>query len=270
MIKCNDWPVGVCTWSLGNDFDSISALRKETNLNHIHLAVSPALDNNGKNYLSKVQNDAWKVTATMIDFPQEDYSSLESIRTTGGVVPDDCWQDNKKRIIDAIDITAQLGVRYLEFHLGFLNDTNAGKLRDRAGLLADTAGKRQIILLMETGQETAGQLCQFLEELSHPSIGVNFDPANMILYDKGNPIEAVHTLAPWIKHVHIKDALRPQRPGTWGIETAWGNGQVNPQAFLTALKQVGFAGALAIERESGNTRFEDIKLAAEVLANFSQ
>jgi sugar phosphate isomerase/epimerase len=96
-------------------------------------------------------------------------------------------------------------------------------------------------------------------------MGVNFDPANMILYDKGDPIEAVRVLAPWIKHVHIKDAIRTKTPGQWGAEVPWGDGQVNSGAFLKVLRKVGFAGVLAIEREAGDDRVGDIKLAVERL-----
>lgn len=83
------------------------------------------------------------------------------------------------------------------------------------------------------------ELRRFLEELNHPALAVNFDPANMILYDKGNPIEALQTLSPWIKHVHIKDAIRTQTPGTWGPEVPWGSGQVGGEKFLKTLKKIG-------------------------------
>jgi len=99
-------------------------------------------------------------------------------------------------------------------------------------------------------------------------LGVNFDPANMILYDKGNPVEAVSVLAPWIKHVHIKDALRTKTPGTWGTEVVWGTGEVNSTEFLKVLKRAGFNGALVVEREAGNDRFGDIKSAIDKLRMF--
>lgn len=272
MIKCNDWPISVCTWSLGNDLDKISTLAEQTKLSHVHLAVSPALDENGKNYLSKVQSQSWDITATMIDFPQEDYSTPESIKVTGGIVPDQYWDDNRKKVFDAVDLTAQLGVKFLSLHFGFLDLTDPGcakKLYDRAKTLADKASQKNVQLLMETGQETAAELRQFLEELNHPALAVNFDPANMILYNKGDPIQAVQTLTPWIKHVHIKDALRTQTPGTWGLEVPWGDGQVNPDKFLNTLKQINYTGALAIEREAGDDRLGDIKLAIERLSRYS-
>jgi len=272
MIKCTDWPISVCTWSLGNDFDKIGALREQTQLSHINFALSPALGENGENYLSRVQKERWTITATMIDFPQEDYSTLESIKATGGIVPDQYWENSRKRIFDAIDITSRLSVKYLLLHFGFFghtNDESAREFCNRVKLLADTAGNRQTMLLMETGQETADELRQFLEELNHPALGVNFDPANMILYDKGDPIKAVHTLAPWIRHIHIKDAIRTQTPGTWGLEVPWGTGQVGSTEFLKTLKQMDFTGALAIEREAGDNRPGDIKTAVDALTSFT-
>ena len=74
-------------------------------------------------------------------------------------------------------------------------------------------------------------------------------------------------LAPWIKHIHIKDATRTTKPGTWGAEVPWGDGQVGTEAFLNVLKEIGFEGVLAIEREAGDDRFGDIKLAAERLSS---
>ena len=255
MIKHENWPIGVCTWSLGNDFAKISELRKQTGLECIHLGLDGAMPDDIEN---------WTITATMIGFAQEDYSTLETTRATGGIVPNDCWDENKKHVAEGIEKTSQLGAKYLEFHFGFIDDTDA-ELLDKVKLLADAAGEKGVTLLMETGQETAGQLKRFLEKLDHPAVGVNFDPANMILYGKGNPADAVRVLSPWIKHVHIKDAVAADTPGAWGTEVAWGNGQVNPAVFLAALKEFGFDGALAIEREAGADRIEDIKLAIERL-----
>ena len=271
MIKCIDWTIGICTWSLGNDFDRIGALAERTGLSHINLGIAPALGKKGKKYLSTIQKKGWNITATMMSFPQEDYSTLESIKTTGGIVPDRYWEENQKRLIDAMDITVRLGVKYLAFHFGFLEHSGkqAKIFSDRVKLLADAASDRGVMILMETGQETASELRQFLEEIDHPALGVNLDPANMILYDKGNPIEAANTLAPWIKHIHIKDALRTKVPGTWGQEVPWGTGQVGGTEFLKTLKRINFTGALAIEREAGESRDNDIKTAIDALKNFA-
>jgi L-ribulose-5-phosphate 3-epimerase len=264
MIRCSDWPIGVCSWSLGNDFDKIG----QTGLGCVHLAIAPALGADRDGYLAKVAKNNLTITATMINFPQEDYSTLESIKATGGIVPDGCWQANRKMTFEAIKLTAELEVKYLSMHFGFI-ELKSKKLLDRAKMLADKAGEHNVTLLMETGQESADELRDFLDKLNHPALCVNFDPANMILYNKGNPIEAVKVLSPWIRHVHIKDALRTKKPGQWGTEVVWGTGEVNAAEFLKTLKRTGFAGALAVEREMGDDHLGDIKTAVNMLRQFN-
>ncbi len=136
-------------------------------------------------------------------------------------------------------------------------------------MLADAAKRKKVMILMETGQENAETLREFLEELSHPALGVNFDPANMILYGKGDPILALETLAQWVKHVHIKDAQRSSVPGKWGREVPWVEGDFDNDEFLRTLNRIGYQGALAIEREAGAKRLEDIKKTAELLQQYS-
>ena len=273
MIKCGDWPVGVCSWSLQTDVAGVAEAMNRLGIGHVHLAVRPAVQERGNDYLAAVRKQSWTISSTMIDFPQEDYTTLESIKATGGIGPDEYWQDNLHLFLDAVEVTAQLGVKYLSMHAGFIDDSQAeytGKFYDRIKHLADAAGRKQIMLLTETGQESAHQLRRFLQELNHPAVGVNFDPANMLLYDKGEPIEAVRLLKPWIKHIHIKDAIRTKQPGTWGTEVPWGQGQAGGDAFLKTLREIGFQGVLAIERESGDDRFGDISLAVERLSGFSE
>ena len=271
-MDCKGWPIGVCSWSLQTDIAGVADAMAKMGVGHVHLAVRPALEAGGNDYLNQVKSQNWNISATMIDFPQEDYSTLERIKVTGGIVPEEFWQRNKKLFMDAVEATAELGVKYLSMHAGFIDESDAKyarKFHERIEYLADAADRRNIMLLLETGQETAEELRGFLEKLNHPAVGVNFDPANMILYDKGEPVEAVKILAPWIKHVHIKDAIRTNRPGTWGREVPWGRGQVNTGEFLDALEEIGFDGNLAVEREAGDNRFGDIRLAVERLSAHS-
>jgi L-ribulose-5-phosphate 3-epimerase len=271
-MKCKNWPIGVCSWSLQRDVIGVAVAMNELGIEHIHLAVKPALEDKGKDYLKDVQKQNWTISNTMINFPQEDYSTLESIKVTGGIMPDEYWQRNHELFLGAADITEKLGVKYLSMHAGFIDENNsvyAGKFYDRIKCLADAAGEKNIMLLLETGQETAQEMRHFLEKLNHPAVGVNFDPANMILYGKGDPVETVRELSPWIKHIHIKDAIRTEQPGTWGAEAPWGKGEVGSERFLKALEEIGFEGVLAIERESGDDRLADIKLAVEKLRAFN-
>jgi len=271
-MKCKDWPIGICSWSLQTDVAGVADAMDKIGIEHVHLGVRAALEDKGDDYLAAVQKQNWTISCTMIDFPQEDYSTLDSIKVTGGIGPDEYWEQNRELFLGAVEVTVKLGVKYLSLHAGFIDESDPAyikKFYDRISFLADAAGRKDIMLLLETGQETAEELKHFMEELNHPAIGVNFDPANMILYDKGNPIEAVRVLAPWIKHIHIKDATRTTQPGTWGAEVPWGDGEVGTDAFLSVLEEIGFEGVLAIEREAGDDRFGDIKLAAERLLEYN-
>lgn len=271
MPKCGTWPLSVCSWSLRADLQGVSQALKQLGIGHVNLALKPVFLENGATYLNAIKQQPWHISATTIGFFHEDYSSLESIRATGGIVPDEHWDENRERVLRSIAITADFGVPYLTLHAGFIEEDDPMKVRrfrDRLVCLADAAGERGISLLMETGQETAPCLRNLLEKMDHPALGVNFDPANMILYGKGDPVEAVRVLGRWIRHVHIKDACATRVPGTWGTEVPWGQGQVGGEAFLRALKEIGYSGVLAIEREAGDDRLGDIRLAAEALMSY--
>jgi sugar phosphate isomerase/epimerase len=123
--------------------------------------------------------------------------------------------------------------------------------------------KHGLEVAFETGQETAGALLTFLKRLACPNVGVNFDPANMILYNNGNPIEALRLLGPHVKQCHLKDAKVTKVPGTWGEEVVLGTGEVNWPEFFNTLKAIGFNGNLFIEREAGNQRVADVRAARE-------
>jgi L-ribulose-5-phosphate 3-epimerase len=90
-------------------------------------------------------------------------------------------------------------------------------------------------------------------------VGVNFDPANMILYNNGDPIEALRIVGRHVRGVHVKDATLTRVPGTWGEEVVVGTGQVDWPAFFTALAEARFPGWLCFEREAGNQRVADIR-----------
>ena len=197
----------------------------------------------------------------------EDYSTMESIRLTGGLTPDSTWEENWKNMPALAQLAESLKLKLVTFHAGFLPEDERApdfaKLIQRIRAVADVFAARQIALAFETGQEDAATLLEFLQRLERPNLGVNFDPANMILYDKGDPIEALEILGPRLKQCHLKDANRTRKTGTWGEEVPVGTGQVNWGRFFRTLEQVNFSGVLAIEREAGSQRLQDIKSARQ-------
>ena len=105
-------------------------------------------------------------------------------------------------------------------------------------------------LHLETGQETADGLLQFLGDVQRDNLFVNFDPANMILYGTGEPIEALKKIGAYVRSIHCKDARWADQPGeAWGQEVPLGEGQVDMEAYLKTLLEIGYEGPLTIERE---------------------
>lgn len=266
-----NWNIGVCSWSLQSGVSQVAEVMKEIGIDHVHLAVGPAIAEGGKDYLDAVKQQDWVISCAMIGFDQEDYSSLDTVKATAGIVPNDCWEKNKDVFTQAAKVTRELSIKYISTHAGFIDHTQAVMYKvmcERIKCLADIAAENGLMLLMETGQETAQDLADFMNELAHPALGINFDPANMILYDKGDPIEALKILSPWIKHVHIKDADKTETTGQWGSEVPWGDGQVDSEKFLAALESIGYEGTIAIEREAGDSRRADIALATDRLKQY--
>lgn len=270
-MKSGNCTIGVCSWSFQRSIDEIGALMTAMNVDHIHLALAPALGVDGKSYVDAVKRQSWTISSTMLHFDYEDYATLDTIKVTGGIALDDKWTNASDAFVKACAITADLGVAYISMHVGFLDDSDpayATKFYDRVRFLGDAAKSAGVTLLMETGQESAEDLKHFLVTLNHPNVMLNFDPANMILYNKDEPTEALKILAPWIRHVHAKDAVRTKVKGTWGSEVPWGDGEVNVFVFLNALNALGFKGTLAIEREAGTQRVKDIAQAVRRLTTF--
>jgi sugar phosphate isomerase/epimerase len=140
-------------------------------------------------------------------------------------------------------------------HAGFLPEPGQPDRKpflDTLTKVSELAKAKSITIAFETGQETADLLKLTLDELKCPNLKVNFDPANMLLYEKGDPIRAVEILGPYIRSVHVKDAIHTKVPGTWGDEVPLGKGEANIRKFIQTLKKVGYRGALCIEREVGN------------------
>jgi len=268
--------LAVCSWSLqpSSSSDLFQKLAA-TGVPRLQIALDPIRENPAgwQPFAQACAQQGVVCVSGMFGTVGEDYSTLESIRRTGGLVPDGTWEENWRHIQADLEIARQLGLQLITFHAGFLpheeSDPNFIKLADRVRRVAELFGASGIALGFETGQETAETLATFLQKLNYPNVGVNFDPANMILYDKGDPIAALRTLTPWLKQCHIKDARRTRVPGTWGDEVVAGTGEVDWPGFFEVLRQQGYGGSLCIEREAGTQRAEDIAAARRFIDSLS-
>ena len=248
----------------------VAAEMDKVGVKGIHLALGPFIapderhgSAEGADALAfvkaKIASGEWKLMSTMIATVGEDYSTLETIRKTGGIVPDQNWAANKRVVTAGAKLTQELGCRYMSTHAGFLDENDPAALAkyvERVSWMRDECRKYGVTLILESGQETAEELSRFMAKV--PGLGINFDPANMILYNKGCPMKALRTLSPWIMQVHVKDAVVTKVPGTWGTEVPWGEGEVGGAKFVAALEKLGYKGNYVVEREGGDSRAEDI------------
>jgi L-ribulose-5-phosphate 3-epimerase len=264
--------LAVCSWSLqpAGPRELLAKLAL-TGLRRVQLALDPLRESPqiwGET-ARLFRDSRVEIISGMFGCVGEDYSTMASIHATGGIAPDATWAENQKNIRAIADLAATLGLKLVTFHAGFLPPDAAApafaKMLDRLGTVAGLFAARKIVLGLETGQETAPALAAFLNELNCPNVGVNFDPANMILYGQGDPVAGLRVLKPWLRQVHVKDGKRTKVPGTWGEEVPVGMGEVDWTAFFAALREMNFTGNLVIEREAGAERVADICAARDLV-----
>lgn len=264
--------LGVCSWSLRpSSPEDLAAQVSQTGVRGVQLALDPIREGRWNLDATRTALDraGIAVLSGMMATRGEDYSSLDSIRRTGGLGPDSTWPDNLAAAHANARIARVLGLSLVTFHAGFIPHDAAsteraallGRLRD----VADAFAEQGVGIGLETGQESADTLLAALRDLKHPQVGVNFDPANMILYAMGDPIDALRRLAPHIVQVHIKDARPTEKPGTWGREVVAGTGAVDWPAFFAALRAASLSCDLVIEREAGPNRIADIVAARRLV-----
>ena len=264
--------VGVCSWSLRpTDAASLAAAVKDCGLGAVQLALDPIREGRWPEAASvaALQRAGIRLLSGMMATAGEDYSTLESIQRTGGIRPDSTWQQNLKAAEANAALAKRLGLGLVTFHAGFLphepRDAERLRMIERLRAVADVFAASGVSVALETGQESAETLIGVLRDLNRPGIGVNFDPANMILYGMGEPVAALQRLAPWVRQVHIKDATPAARGGEWGTEVPAGGGAVAWTRFFGVLRQSLPAVNLVIEREAGNDRVGDVRIARRLV-----
>jgi len=264
--------LGVCSWSLcPKGSRELAESVQACGLRWVQLALAPlrsgdwSLDKTAR----ALANSGIGIASGMIAMRGEDYTSLETIRETGGVRPDEHWDENARAAVDSAKLAAELNIKLVSFHAGFLPHNGQELVRrlmvERVRTIADAFGAHDIRVALETGQEDAETLLRVLQEIDRPNVGVNFDPANMLLYGMGDPHEALEQLAPHVMQVHVKDATPSDDPEEWGTEVPVGKGAVDWKRFFEVLNdKVGPVDRM-IEREAGEERVADVLRAAKLV-----
>ncbi|MFZ5831411.1 MAG: sugar phosphate isomerase/epimerase family protein [Planctomycetota bacterium] len=205
-------------------------------------------------FLQRLGEYGMRITVVFAGFAGESYADIPTCKRTVGLVPRETRAARVQELKEIANFARVLEVDSVGLHVGFIpHDPQDPLRREMIAVIRDVCGhlhdNRQRLHL-ETGQETAGTLLAFLHDAHCDNLFVNFDPANMILYGSGDPIEAVRKVGHYVRSVHCKDARWSAQPGeTWGQETPLGEGDVDFEQFLAALKEIGYTGPLTIERE---------------------
>ncbi|MCC7265064.1 MAG: TIM barrel protein [Candidatus Latescibacteria bacterium] len=266
------WASGIFTsirGGLGAGLESVRDLGVSTVQLH-----APAADHRSPERTAQLREEFARagigVTVVFAGFEDDDYATVERVKQTVGLVPKDRRARRLAEVLEISDFARRLEVEAIGMHLGFVPPNSADPEFDAVVAVTrqvcdHCAGNHQRFHL-ETGQETAKELLHFIQAVGRDNLAVNFDPANMILYGAGNPLEALDVVGPYVKSVHCKDASYTRKPGQpWYEDAPLGQGDVNIEACLRKLNELGYAGALTIEREYSPDQAGDLKAALALL-----
>jgi sugar phosphate isomerase/epimerase len=250
------WPLGVFASvdaGLGVHLDVAHDLGVPTIQLHTPSAASRT-PQRAKEFLAKVTDLGIKITVVFGGFEGESYADIPTVKRTVGLVPPETRAARLKEMKEIADFARLLGVDAVGLHIGFVPHDSAdpvyGQVLAVARELCNHCKSQNQQVNLETGQEPAATLLKFLGDTGCDNLFVNFDPANMILYGCGEPIDALKKVRSYVRSVHCKDAKWAARPGEeWGAEVPLGQGDVGMEAFLRTLKEIGYEGPLTIERE---------------------
>jgi sugar phosphate isomerase/epimerase len=234
--------------------------------------------------LGEASRAAWKkaldeagvtVVTAFPAFKGESYADVPTVQQTVGYIPPATREEREKRTYESSDFAKALGIPGIATHIGFVpedhGDPDYVAVRDMVRRVCDYCKANGQTFALETGQEPAGTLREFVLDVDRDNLGINFDPANMILYGSGEPLAALEIVKQWLITVHCKDGVWPKAEGTLGTETPLGKGDVGMDRFVAKLKEIGYNGPLTIEREiTGEAQRADILEAIALLNRLRQ
>ncbi len=193
---------------------------------------------------------------------------------TLGLVPEAFRFERMKMLEKGIDFAAMIHVRDVATHVGYMPenpyDPHYQGVLTCLKALVKQCKKNQQNFLFETGQETPVTLKRAIQDIERDTgkgnVGINLDPANLIMYGKANPVDALEVFGEYVMGIHGKDGKYPTDGHMLGEEVPLGEGKVNYPAFVAKLKEIGYAGDITIEREiSGEEQKKDILMAKNLL-----
>lgn len=209
---------------------------------------------NADAFLQRLKEYGIRLTAVFCGFEGESYADIPTVEKTVGLVPPGPRAERLQEAKEIADFAKVLGCNVVGLHIGFVPHDRDSQLYKEAVEVArnlcDHCKQNGQAIHLETGQETADGLLAYIADVQRDNLHINFDPANMILYGNGEPIEALKKVGKHVRSVHCKDGKWAKNPGQeWGQEMPLGQGDVGFENFLRTLNEIGYTGPLTIERE---------------------
>lgn len=250
------WPIGVFTSidaGLGVKLEVVEDLGIPTIQLHAPSKATRTRQH-ADAFLAKLKEIGVELTCVFGGFEGESYADIPTVEKTVGLVPPETRAARVQEMKEIADFAKLLGCNVVALHLGFVPHDTASELYTEilevTREICDHCAANGQNLHLETGQESADSLLQFLTDVKRDNLFVNFDPANMILYGTGEPIEALNKIGSYVRSIHCKDGTWADNPGKeWGAEVALGKGDVGFENYLRTLGEIGYTGPLTIERE---------------------
>jgi sugar phosphate isomerase/epimerase len=250
------WPLGVFASidaGLGVNLDVAHELGVPTVHLHAPQRGSRTVPK-AREFLQRLEKLGIRISVVFGGFEGESYADIPTTIRTVGLVPPETRAARTREMEEIADFARLLGVDAVALHLGFIphggHDGLYGEVLAVTREICDHCRTLGQNLHLETGQEPADALLQFIADVKRDNLFINFDPANMILYGSGNPIEALRKVGRYVRSIHCKDARWAAAPGReWGAEVPLGEGDVGFEPFLRTLAELGYDGPLTIERE---------------------
>jgi L-ribulose-5-phosphate 3-epimerase len=274
MLGLEDLEIGLMFWA-GEDARKTLEQVKQFGLRAGQLGVpgSLSLEGAAERWDEALTAERFIAITAVCSYEGEDYSDVPAVQSTVGLVPPASRAARVARTKAVSDFARKLGIESVACHIGFIpeapEDPIYAEIRAVTRDICDHCARNGQSFTLETGQEPARVLLRFIEDVRRPNLKINFDPANMILYGTGDPVEALDVLAKHVISVHCKDGDWPpmDQPSALGVERAVGEGSVDFPSFLSKLKEIGYRGVLSIEREAADSdaRARDIRHAIAFL-----
>jgi len=274
MQPLSDMEIGVMFWAGRDPYETVRELKSwGMRCGQMGIPGDMSLEGVAARWKQALVDESFTVVTVFAAYVGESYADIPTVRQTVGFVPPATRAQRELRTLAVGDFAAELGVPGIATHIGFVPEDRSSAdylaVREMVRRVCDHAAGYGQTFALETGQESATVMLEFLLDTDRANLRINFDPANMILYGTGDPIAALDTLAAHVITVHCKDGDWPPRAirGALGHEQPLGRGSVGMERFITKLKEIGYKGPLTIEREASDPaqRQRDIATGADLL-----